>query len=502
MDLFRTTTNTGGGADWIADICGTGADCNVLAVLRIVLCKKMTTAFCFLDAMPRLACRLAMQQAVFMNSPHDSKHPGTHVVIAGAGFAGLNAAKQLAKDDRVRVTLVDEKNHHLFQPLLYQVSMAELGTGDIATPIRAIFRAHSNVEVLMAKVTGIDASERRVQTTAGALDYDYLLVATGSQHSYFGHNEWERHAPGLKTLEQATEIRRRVLLAFERAECCASPEEREEYLTFVVVGGGPTGVELAGAIGEVAHLTLRKDFKHIDSRSARIVLLEGGESILAGFDGKLVERAVNDLRALGVDVRVKNMVTDIRENGVRVGDTWIPARTVLWAAGVSPSSLGRQIGAPCDRGGRVMVEPDLSVPDHPEVFVAGDLAHVEHDSEALPGVAGVALQQGRFIGQAIRREIDGKPRGRFHYKDKGSMATIGHNKAIAQIGRFRFKGYPAWLAWVFVHIWYLSGFRNRVFVMLQWAWAYFTNRRSMRLIMSKDWRFYGKDEGKDEPDSR
>ncbi|MBW3567991.1 MAG: NAD(P)/FAD-dependent oxidoreductase, partial [Proteobacteria bacterium] len=346
-------------------------------------------------------------------------------------------------------------------------------------------------------VTQVEPQAKQIRTTAGIVDYDYLVLATGSRHAYFGNNHWERFAPGLKTLEQATEIRRRVLLAFERAEHSAHPEQRSEFLTFVIVGGGPTGVELAGAIGEMAHKTLRKEFKHIDPATARIILLEGGDRILAGFDKALMDRAIRDLETLGVEVRLNNMVTDIREDGVRAGDDdWIPARTVLWGAGVSPSELGRQLGTECDRSGRVKVNRDLGVPGHPEIFVAGDLAHFEQDGSPLPGVAGVALQQGKFIGTAIAREVSGKPRGSFRYRDRGSMATIGHNKAVAQIGRLRFAGYPAWIAWVFVHIYYLSGFRNRVFVMLQWAWVYFTNRRNMRLILGKNWRFYPDDNGR------
>lgn len=415
---------------------------------------------------------------------------GSRVVVIGAGFAGLNAAKQLARDKRVHVTLIDRKNHHLFQPLLYQVSMAELGTSDIAAPIRGFFRGQTNVDVLLADVTQVDVDARCVTTSAGIIEYDYLLLAPGSRHSYYGHDEWESFAPGLKTLGQATEIRRRVLLAFEDAECSASPELRDEYLTFVIVGGGPTGVELAGAIAELARLTLRRDFKRIDPRKARVILLEGGKTILAGFDARLVGHAMRDLESLGVEVRLGRMVSDINSRGVQAGDEWIPSRTVLWAAGVTPSPLGRQLGAPTDRSGRVVVNPDLSIAQRPNVFVAGDLAHFEVDGEPLPGVAGVALQQGKFIGKLIRRELDGKSRRPFRYRDRGSMATIGHNKAIAQMGRLRLKGYLAWVAWVFVHIYYLSGFRNRVFVMLQWAWAYFSHRRSSRVIIDKEWRFY------------
>ncbi|HEX7031009.1 MAG TPA: NAD(P)/FAD-dependent oxidoreductase, partial [Gammaproteobacteria bacterium] len=403
-----------------------------------------------------------------MKSAHDASVP--HVVIAGAGFAGLNAAKVLARERKVRVTIVDRTNHHLFQPLLYQVSMAELNPSDIATPIRTFFRRRKNVEVVMGEVTRVDPAAKRVHTTAGDLDYDYLVLATGSRHMYFGHDEWEAFAPGLKTLEQATEIRRRVLLAFERAEQAESPAALSRLLTFVIVGGGPTGVELAGAIGEMAHHSLRKEFRNIDPHAARVILLEGGDSILAGFHPDLVARAMRDLESLGVEVRLNTMVTAIDADGVSAGDERIAASTVLWAAGVAPSALGRQLGVPCDRGGRVIVEPDLSVPGHPEVFVAGDLAHaVNGDGKPLPGVAGVALQEGVFIGKLLRRELAGKPRKPFRYRDKGSMATIGHNKAIAEMGRLRLGGYPAWLAWVFIHIYYLTGFHNRVFVMLQWA---------------------------------
>ncbi|HEX7046910.1 MAG TPA: NAD(P)/FAD-dependent oxidoreductase [Gammaproteobacteria bacterium] len=425
-----------------------------------------------------------------MKSKHDSV---LHVVIAGAGFAGLNAAKVLARERKVRLTIIDRTNHHLFQPLLYQVSMAELNPSDIATPIRAFFRRRKNVEVVMGEVTRVDPDARCLHTTAGLLEYDYLVLATGSRHMYFGHDEWEAFAPGLKTLEQATEIRRRVLLAFEKAERAASPEALSQPLTFVIVGGGPTGVELAGAIGEMARHSLRREFRKIDPRATRVILLEGGNRILAGFHPDLIARAMRDLEALGVEVRLNTMVTEIDADGVRAGDERIAASTVLWAAGVAPSSLGRQLGVACDRGGRVVVEPDLSVPGHPEIFVAGDLAHVANeDGEPLPGVGGVALQEGVFIGKLLRRELRGAAsRKHFRYHDKGSMATIGHNKAIAEIGRLRLGGYPAWLAWVFIHIYYLTGFHNRVFVMLQWAWAYFTRRRNMRLILGKGWRFYG-----------
>lgn len=418
-----------------------------------------------------------------------------HVVIVGAGFAGLNAARALARDDSLHITLIDKRNHHLFQPLLYQVSMAELSAADIAAPIRGLFRRKENVEVIMAEVTDVMPNERKVRTSFGDFSYDWLVLAPGSSHSYFGNNHWERYAPGLKTLSQATEIRHRVLLAFEHAENCAHTAQRRRLLTFVIVGGGPTGVELAGAIGELAHLVLPRDFKRVDPAEAKIVLVEGGDRVLAGFDEKLVERAVHDLRALGVEVRTQNMVSEINEHGVKAGDEWIEAATVLWAAGVSPSPLGKALGVPQDRTGRVIVHDDLSVPGHPEIFVAGDLARFEQDGAPVPGVAAVALQQGRYIGKAIRAEAAGGSRGRFRYRDRGSMALIGHSRAIAQIWKLRLTGRIAWLAWAFLHIYYLSGFRNRLFVMLQWAWAYFTHKRSSRIIVERQWRIYPDESG-------
>lgn len=418
----------------------------------------------------------------------------THIVIVGAGFAGLNAAKVLARDPRVFLTIIDMKNHHLFQPLLYQVAMAELNTADIAFPIRGFFRHRRNVEVILAEALQIDLQEKTVHTTVGAFSYDYLLLAAGSRHTYYGYPEWEEFAPGLKTLEQAAEIRRRVLLAFELAELSQNADERTRHLTFVIVGGGPTGVELAGAIGEMANVILPKEYRHVDTGSAKILLLEGGSEILNSFAPSLIRRAHRDLQALGVEVRTGTFASALGPAGIRTGDEWIPASTVLWAAGVAPSPLGKQLGVPTDKAGRVSVAEDLSLPGHREVFVAGDLASVEQHGAMLPGVAPVALQQGVFIGKTIRGELSGGARGTFVYSDKGSMATIGHNKAIAQIGKLRLVGYPAWLAWVFVHIYYLSGFKNRVFVLMQWAWAYFTRRRSMRIIIERNWRFYGGDD--------
>lgn len=418
----------------------------------------------------------------------------SHVVIIGAGFAGLNAAKVLSRARAVSITLIDRNNHHVFQPLLYQVAMAELSPADIAEPIRAMFRHRPNVRVLQGEVLRIDRATQTVQTSFGDLAYDYLILATGARHHYFGHEEWEPLAPGLKTLGQATEIRRRVLAAFEAAESCNDADEQARLLRFVIVGGGPTGVELAGAIGEIGRFTLKHNFRRIDPARARIILVEAGPRILSTFPDSLSARAVRDLGKLGVEVRCSTAVTDITDQGVRVGDDWLPAGTVIWAAGVQPSTLGAQLDVPQDRQGRVIVNPDLSIPGDARVFVAGDLAHCLQDGQPLPGVAGVALQQGRYLGRLLRRELAGKARQPFRYLDKGQMATIGHNKALAVIGRLRLAGYPAWVIWAFLHIYYLASFHNRVFVFLQWAWLYFTRRRGARLILGGDWRFYRKSE--------
>lgn len=416
----------------------------------------------------------------------------THVVVIGAGFAGLNTAKVLSRRREVGITLVDRNNHHVFQPLLYQVAMAELSPADIAEPIRAMFRRRPNVRVLQGEVVRIDRAAQTVQTSFGSLAYDYLILATGAQHHYFGHEEWESLAPGLKTLSQATEIRRRVLAAFEAAECSSDPDEQTRLLRFVIVGGGPTGVELAGAIGEIGRFTLKRNFRVIDPAQAQIVLVEAGPRILPTFPDSLAARAVRDLGKLGVEVRCGTAVTEITEQGVRVGEDWLAAGTVIWAAGVRPSPLGAQLAVPQDRQGRVIVNADLSIPGDPRVFVAGDLAHSLHNGQPLPGVAGVALQQGRYLGRLLRRELAGKTRLPFRFLDKGQMATIGHNKALAVIGRWRLAGYPAWVIWALLHIYYLASFHNRVFVFLQWAWLYFTRRRGARLILGGDWRFYKK----------
>ncbi len=412
------------------------------------------------------------------------------VLIVGGGFAGLNAAKALGRAKEVQVTLVDRRNHHLFQALLYQVAMAGLSPADIAQPIRSILARYPNTRVLQGEVTQVDLAGRKVVTDIGELPYDYLILCCGARHSYFGHDEWEEHAPGLKTLEQATEIRRRVLTAYEIAERVADAETRKKYLTFVIVGGGPTGVELAGAIGEMSRFTLARDFRSIDAKLTRVILIEAGARILPMFDAELASRATRDLESLGVQVWTNSLVTKVDAEGVEVGQERLRAGTVLWAAGVAAEALGRKLGVPCDRQGRVIVEPDLSLPGHPEVFVAGDLAHFAHQTgQPLPGLAPVAIQQGRAIAANIVRELRGQPREPFNYFDKGQMATIGRSRAIAQVRRLKLKGFIAWLAWLVVHIYYLTGFRNRLLVVLQWAWSFLTFRRGARLIVNKEWRF-------------
>lgn len=413
------------------------------------------------------------------------------VLIIGGGFAGLNAAKAFADDSRVSVTLIDRRNHHLFQPLLYQVAMAGLSPADIAAPLRSILSEQKNVRVVCGTVNSISLDERRVLTSFGPLPYDYLLVACGAQHSYFGHNEWEENAPGLKTLEQATEIRRRVLEAFEKAELTVDPDERRKQLTFVVVGGGPTGVELAGALGEMSRFTLARDFRNIDSKLARIILIEAGPRILPMFSDTLASRAMRDLESLGVQTWTSSLVTRIDKNGVEVSGDRIHAATVLWAAGVQASEVGNQDGFERDRQGRIQVQTDLSVAGYPEVFAAGDLCSFLGDNDRpLPGIAPVAMQQGRHFAKVVRSDLDQKPRPAFRYVDKGQMATIGRSCAIAEMGKYRFTGFPAWIAWLVVHIYFLTGFRNRLFVILSWTWSFLSFRRGARLILKKNWRFY------------
>jgi NADH dehydrogenase len=403
-------------------------------------------------------------------------------VIVGGGFGGLYAARALAGRP-VRVTLFDRRNHHLFQPLLYQVATAALNPSDIAVPLRSILRRSTNVTVLLANVERVDLTSRRVALDRGEIGYDALVLAAGASHSYFGHDEWEVLAPGLKTLEDALEIRRRVLLAYEAAERESDGAEQQALLTFVVIGGGPTGVELAGALGEISRRTISRDFRVIDPTKARIVLLEGAPRILTTFPESLSLSAQDALRRIGVEVRTKAIVTRVTADAVWLGGEQIRARTVLWAAGVAAAPLTRNLDAPLDRSGRVLVEPDLSIPGHPETFAIGDMCAFLHQTGApLPGVAPVAIQQGRAVADNVLRRLRGEPTRPFRYRDKGSMATIGRAAAVAVVGRLKLSGLPAWLAWLLVHIVFLIGFRNRLLVLFEWAWAYLTWHRGARLI--------------------
>ncbi len=404
------------------------------------------------------------------------------VVIVGGGFGGLSAAKALARQP-FDVTLIDRNNHHLFQPLLYQVATAALSPADIASPIRSILRGQKNARIMLAEVSGVDLKRRQVIADDRRIPYDTLIIATGARHAYFGHDDWAPFAPGLKTIDDATYLRRRILLAFERAENEDDPEERRRLMTFVVVGGGPTGVELAGAIAELAKRALAADFRSIDSRSTRIVLIEAAPRVLTPFDASLSEAARRSLESLGVEVRVGAAVTECNSDGVRVGDEFIPTRTVIWAAGVMASPAGRWLGAETDRAGRVKVNPDLSVPGHPDVFVIGDTALVSGaDGHPLPGVAPVAKQQGHYIARLLKARSAGRSIGPFAYRDFGSLATIGRKRAVVQFGRFRLSGFFAWVLWSVAHIYFLIGFRNRFIVALNWVWNYVTFQRGSRLI--------------------
>jgi NADH:quinone reductase (non-electrogenic) len=412
-------------------------------------------------------------------------HP--HVVIVGGGFGGLYAARALANRP-VRVTLLDRRNHHLFQPLLYQVATAALNPADIAIPLRSILRRASNVTVFLAPVESVDLAARRLVLDEGLMPYDALVLAAGAGHSYFGHDDWEPLAPSLKTLEDALEIRRRVLLAYEEAERERDGAEQRALLTSVVIGGGPTGVELAGALAEIARETIARDFRLIDPTKARIVLLEGGPRVLASFPDPLPARAAAALTRIGVEVRTDATVTRVTPDAVWVGGEQIRARTVLWAAGVAAAPLTRTLGVPLDRAGRVLVERDLSIPGHPEAFAIGDLcSFTGDDGRLLPGLAPVALQQGRAAARNVLHRLAGEPTDAFRYRDRGSMATIGRAAAVAVVGRLRLSGLPAWLAWLFVHIMFLIGFRNRFLVLFEWAWAYVSWQRGARLITGP-WR--------------
>lgn len=409
-----------------------------------------------------------------------------HVIIIGCGFGGLAAARELANAD-VRITMIDRSNHHLFQPLLYQVATAGLSAPAISAPIRAILAQQRNLTTLMAAVTGIDTAGKSVTLEDGTvLGYDYLIVAAGSTHSYFGHDEWSQLAPGLKTLEDAFEIRKRILMAFEHAERETDARRRQEWLTFTVIGGGATGVEMAGTLVEIARHTLSGEFRNIDPHSARVVLVEGSDRVLGAYPEDLSEKAREQLHKLGVDVRTGCRVVHIDETCVRYanfdGEQSLATRTVIWSAGVAASPLGKKLGVPVDRAGRVPVTPTLCIGGHEEVFVIGDLAAAQSEGKPVPGVSPAAKQMGRVAARNIKHHIAGQPAETFVYKDYGSLATIGRRAAIAMVGKLKFSGYPAWLFWLFVHVYFLIGFRNRIMVMADWAWAYFTFKRSARVI--------------------
>jgi NADH dehydrogenase len=404
------------------------------------------------------------------------------VVIVGAGFGGLQAARAL-RGAPVRLTVIDRRNHHLFQPLLYQVATADLSPADISAPIRSVLRRQQRTEVLLAAVTGVDVAGRRVLLGNRSVAYEYLVLATGAQHSYFGHDAWERFAPGLKTLTDATAIRRQILLAFEEAEAEADPATQQALLTFVIVGGGPTGVELAGAIAGLAHKSLVRDFRHIHPDTARVLLVEAAPRLLTAFPETLARNAQQALERMGVEVRTHTLVEQVDAEGVVATGKRIPARTVIWAAGVQASPAGTWLGTQVDRAGRVIVERDLTVSGHPEIFVIGDTASLTEHGKPLPGVAPVAMQEGRFVARVIRRRVAGdKESIPFHYRDKGNLATVGRSFAITDLGPLKLSGFIAWVAWLLVHISYLIGFRNRLLVMMEWAWAYLTSQRGARLI--------------------
>lgn len=429
---------------------------------------------------------------------HDAPSGSKHVVIVGGGgFAGINAARSLGNKKGIHVTVIDQRNHHLFQPLLYQVALAALSPADIASPIRTVLSNTKNIEVFMGNVDDVDVKNRVVHFGEDRMTYDYLIMACGANHSYFGRDDWESFAPGLKSIEEATEIRRRVLMAFEAAEREPDPRLRKQYLTFVIIGGGPTGVELAGAIGEITRYTLSHDFRNIDPRLTRIILIEAGPRILGVFDEELSAKAARGLEKLGVTIWTNTRVTDVRPDGVECGGEHlqesIQARTVLWAAGVKPSEINAKLqknaGVELGPGGRIKVGTDLSIPGCPDVFVLGDQANFTHyDLPPLPGLAPVAIQMGRHCAKNIIGDVKGKDRKDFHYVDKGTMATIGRADAVVQTKLLKFGGLIAWLAWLFVHIFFLIGFKNRLLVIIQWFWSYITLGRGARLITSRNWK--------------
>ncbi|WP_413577347.1 NAD(P)/FAD-dependent oxidoreductase [Bdellovibrio sp. HCB290] len=411
------------------------------------------------------------------------------VIVIGGGFAGLNAAKSLANKEKVHVILIDQRNHHLFQPLLYQVATAGLNPSDIAVPIRAEFSGTDNVEVHMGRVDSVNLERKTVSSQDHEIYFDYLIVATGAQHSYFGNPEWEDYAPGLKTVEQATEIRRRILQAFEDAENEPDVEKQKALLNFVIVGAGPTGVELAGAIADIARTVLIKDFNHINPADARVLLVEAGTKILSSFNDDLCKRAMRDLHEMGVEVRISSRVENINENGLIIAGEFIPSRSVFWAAGVQASRMKFIPEVAKDRAGRVIVQKDFSIENFQHTFVIGDMAHFEiSPGKFLPGLAPAAMQAGKFVGNMVLQSIEGQVRSSFKYLDKGQMATIGKRRAIAEYGSLRMKGVVAWLAWLFVHVLYLIGFRNRLSVITEWTWSYIFSKRGSRLITSRDWK--------------
>lgn len=412
------------------------------------------------------------------------------LVIIGGGFGGLNAAKELAGTSNLEITLIDRRNYHLFQPLLYQVAMAGISATEIAVPIRSILSKYENVKIIMAEVEKVDLANQKVSGKFGSVPYDYLILSCGTQQSYFGKNQWEEYAPGLKSLEQAREIRRRVFHAFELAEVETDPEKQRQLLTFVVVGGGPTGVELAGALGEISRHTLTKEFHNIDARRTRIILLEAGSRILPSFAPEQSANASRDLEKLGVTVWTSTRVTDINAEGVQLGNEFLKASTVLWAAGVAPATINHTLGVELDRQGRIFVEPDMSLKQYPNVFVIGDQAHFkDKKGNPLPGIAPVAIQQGRAIAKSIKNLVAGKKAIPFKYFDKGQMATIGRSNAIVEMGeKIHFSGFFAWVAWLIVHIYYLIGFKNRIIVMIHWFWSYASYGRGARLIEEKEWK--------------
>lgn len=419
-----------------------------------------------------------------------------HIVIVGGGFAGLQAAKVLGKKTKeTKITLIDKNNHHLFQPLLYQVATAGLSQSDIAVPIRSILSDYKNISVLQGTATGVDFEANLLKTDFKDIEYDYLILACGVNHSYFGHSEWEEFAPGLKTLEQAMEIRRRILSAFEKAERATDNSKRKKHQTFVVVGGGPTGVELAGAIGEMTRYALAKDFRSIDPKLTRIILIEAGDRILSSFQPGQSSRATRDLEKLGVQVWTSSPVSLIDDSGIMVENERIEASTVLWAAGVSATDLNSNLGVELNKQGQILVEEDLSIKGHKNVFVAGDQSFLPgEDGQGLPCLSPVAIQQGTNIAKNIVRDAENIPRKPFSYLNKGAMATIGRSKAIADFGFLRVNGFIAWLLWLFVHIYFIAGFNNRFFVFIKWCISYFTNKKGARIILNNSWRFFDKKE--------